>query len=165
MSILQRYFETMFITRLSFIFIALLSVSCGGGDNSGTKNANGETVIEVKIKGNSIPDMAFVPKSINIEKGSKVRLIFKNELRSKDLYQNWVLVNLGTAQDVVNDALSEDSKNSDKPSGKNVIAATPLAEPGKSVEVVFTAPGTGTYQYISTYPGSYPKVTGTLTVR
>jgi len=165
MSILQHYFETMFITRLSFIFIALLGVSCGGGDYSGTKNANGETVIEVKVKGNSIADMMFSPRDLTVEKGSKVILIFKNELRSKDLYQNWVLVNLGTAQDVVNDALSEDSKNSDKPTGKNVIAATSLAEPGKSAEVVFNAPGTGSYQYISTFPGSYPKLTGTLTVR
>jgi uncharacterized cupredoxin-like copper-binding protein len=165
MSILQRYFVTMFITRLSLIFITLLAVSCGGGDSSGTKNASGETVIEIKIKGNSIADMMFAPRSISVEKGSKVKLILKNELRTKDLYQNWVLVNLGTAQDVVNDALSEDAKNSDKPSGKNVIAATSLAEPGKSAEVIFTAPGTGSYQYISTFPGSYPKLTGTLTVR
>jgi azurin len=165
MSILQLYFEAMFITRLSFILLVLLSVSCGGENNSGTKNANGETVIEVKIKGNSIADMRFSPNSIDLEEGSKVKIILKNELKSKDLSQNWVLVNLGTAQDVVNKALSEDSKNDDIPKGKNIIAATPYADPSQSAEVVFAAPATGSYQYISTFPGSYPRLTGTLTVR
>ena len=155
----------MFITRLTLIFIALLSFSCGGAENSGTKNANGETVIEIKIKGTSIADMMYTPTQINVEKGSKIKLILKNELRSQDLYQNWVLVNLGTAENVVSDMLSEESKNDEVPTGKNVIAATSLAAPGESVEVVFMAPAIGSYQFISTFPGSYPKLSGSLTVR
>ena len=99
-----------------------------------------------------------------MNKGEKVKLTLVNAIRTEGLYQNWVLVNLGSAQEVVNNAMSEGTHNNYVPSGKNVLTATTLAAPGQQVELTFNAPSPGTYQFISTFPGNYPKMTGKLVV-
>ena len=131
---------------------------------TGTKSATGERLISVSVIGTSIADMCYSPNALNIKKGEKVKLTLKNSLRTAGLYQNWVLVNLGSAQEVVNNAMSEGTHNNYIVSGKNVLASSTLAAPGESVELNFKAPAPGTYQFISTFPGNYPKMTGKLVV-
>jgi azurin len=53
---------------------------------------------------------------------------------------------------VANNAMAEGTHNNYVPSGKNVVAASPLAAPGETVEVTFKAPAPGAYQFISTFP-------------
>jgi azurin len=60
--------------------------------------------------------------------------------------------------------MAEGTQNNYVPSGKNVVAASTLAAPGATVSVSFNAPAPGTYQFISTFPGNYPKMTGKLVV-
>ena len=43
-----------------------------------------------------------------------------------------------------------------------VFAATKLLKPGESDTITFTAPPAGTYPFICTYPGHYPKMQGKL---
>jgi azurin len=141
-----------------------LFIACGDKATSGTTSASGERLISVKVTGTSIADMRFNPNNISIKKGDRVKLTLNNTIRAEGLYQNWVLVNLGSAQEVVNNAMAEGTQNNYTPSGKNIIAATALAAPGAAVEVSFNAPAAGTYQFISTFPGNYPKMTGKLVV-
>lgn len=139
-------------------------IACGDKATSGTTSATGERLITIKVTGTSIADMRFSPNNISIKKGDKVKLTLNNTVRAEGLYQNWVLVNLGSAQEVANNAMAEGTQNNYVPSGKNVLAASSLAAPGATVEVSFNAPAAGTYQFISTFPGNYPKMTGKLVV-
>jgi azurin len=144
--------------------LLLLFVACGDKATSGTTSESGERLISIKVTGSSIADMRFSPNNINIKKGDRVKLTLNNTVRAEGLYQNWVLVNLGSAQEVANNAMAEGTQNNYVPSGKNVLAASSLAAPGATVEVSFNAPAAGTYQFISTFPGNYPKMTGKLVV-
>jgi azurin len=47
---------------------------------------------------------------------------------------------------------------------EDVYAFTPLARPGKTVEVTFKAPPAGTYTYTCTSPGHYLTMKGVFTV-
>jgi azurin len=152
------------LSVLISMFLLFSIVSCGDKAASGTTSASGERLITIKVTGTSIADMRFSPNNISIKKGEKVKLTLNNTIRAEGLYQNWVLVNLGSAQEVVNNAMAEGMQNNYVPSGKNVVTATPLAAPGATVDVSFTAPASGTYQFISTFPGNYPKMTGKLVV-
>lgn len=152
------------INALLSMLLLLTVFSCGDKATSGTTSATGERLITIKVTGSSIADMRFSPNNISIKKGDKVKLTLNNTVRAEGLYQNWVLVNLGSAQEVVNNAMAEGTQNNYVPSGKNVLAASSLAAPGTSVDVSFSAPAAGTYQFISTFPGNYPKMTGKLVV-
>jgi azurin len=44
-----------------------------------------------------------------------------------------------------------------------VIAHTPMAKPGETTEVTFTAPAAGTYPFICTVPGHYMLMKGVFT--
>lgn len=155
-----------YIIRAALMLCVFISfTSCGDKASSGTISATGERIITINVEGSSIADMRFVPNNISIKKGDRVKLTLSNTIRSEGLYQNWVLVNLGTAQEVANNAMAEGTQNNYVPSGKNVLAASTLAAPGASVDLSFNAPTVGTYQFISTFPGNYPKMTGKLTVQ
>lgn len=160
MSFSYRFSSLLFAS----VAVVLLFVSCGGSETSGTRNAAGEILITVNVKGTSMSDMRFDPMKINLPKGAKVKLTLNNQIKTEGMYQNWVLVNLGSGQEVVNDAMASGSNNNYIPNGRNVIIATPLAAPGESVTVDFTAPNSGSYNYISTYPGTFPKMIGKLVI-
>ena len=160
------YSNTIKIKLLGFLSFIASSIffSCGDSTSTGTKSTSGERVIAVKVLGTSMADMRYSPTTIKIQKGETVKLSLSNTMRSEGLYQNWVLVNLGHAQEVANNAMAEGTHNNYVPSGKNVVAASPLAAPGETVEVTFKAPAPGAYQFISTFPGNYPKMSGKLVV-
>jgi hypothetical protein len=46
----------------------------------------------------------------------------------------------------------------------DMLVHTPLAKPGETSDVTFTAPEPGTYPYICTVPGHYLMMKGVLTV-
>jgi azurin len=159
----------MIILKKAFSFFISISLiimlfSCDGSETSGTLSATGEMLITVNVKGTSPADVRFEPNRINLKKGAKVKLTLNNQLKGEGMYENWVLVNLGAGQEVVNDAMAAGSDNNYVAYGKNVIVSSPLAAPGQSVVVGFTAPGSGSYNYISTFPGNFPKMIGKLVV-
>jgi azurin len=50
------------------------------------------------------------------------------------------------------------------PENSNVLAASGLAKPNETIKLEFVAPATGSYNYICTYPGHFPKMIGKLYV-
>ncbi len=144
--------------------LLILAIACGGSDKTWQKDANGVYQVEVKVLGSGMSDMRFEPARLTLPAQSKVKLTLNNAMKSTDIYQNWVLVNMGTGQEVVNDAIAAGSNNNYVPSGRNVIAATELAASGSSVSVEFTTPASGSFNYISTYPGNFPKLIGKLSI-
>jgi len=108
--------------------------------------------------------MAFDKKALTVPTGAEVHLTLKNNATMQTLPHNWVLVRTGTEAKVAAEGLDKAADAGYVVEGDNVLAYTPLAPPGKSVEVTFTAPGPGKYPYICTFPGHYIMMKGVLTV-
>ncbi len=121
--------------------------------------------IEVEIA--SVADtMAFDKTTLTFPANARVHLVFKNNAKSDVLAHNWVLVNEKTEAKVAAAGLAAGVAAGYLPaSDDDVLASTPLAQPGKTSEVTFRAPKKpGTYPYICTFPGHYLMMKGVLTV-
>jgi len=109
--------------------------------------------------------MAFDKTALSVPAGAEVHLVLKNNATMTTLPHNWVLVKTGTEASVAAAGLKLG-----EPAGyfdardKNALAHAPLAKPGETTEVTFTAPEAGTYPYICTFPGHYMMMKGVLTV-
>ena len=109
--------------------------------------------------------MAFDKTKLSVPAGAEVHLTLKNNATMATLPHNWVLVKPGTEASVAASGLKMG-----EPAGyidvrdKNMLVHTPLAKPGETVEVTFTAPEAGSYPYICSFPGHYMMMKGVLTV-
>jgi azurin len=110
--------------------------------------------------------MAFDKTKLSVPAGAEVHLTIKNNATMATLPHNWVLVKPGAEASVAANGLKLG-----EPAGyfdvrdKNALAHTPMAKPGETTEVTFTAPTEpGDYPYICTYPGHYMMMKGVLTV-
>jgi azurin len=108
--------------------------------------------------------MTFDKTKLTVPAGAQVHLTLKNNATMKTLPHNWVLVQPGTQAKVAAEGLEKAADAGYVVEGPNVLAATPLAPPGETTEVTFTAPAAGVYPYICTFPGHYMMMKGTLTV-
>lgn len=107
--------------------------------------------------------MKFDKTSLTVPAGSEVHLVLKNA-KPGNLGHNWVLVNVGKEAAVAAAGLSAGPKGNYVTAGPDVLAFTPLAQPGTSSEVTFQAPPEGTYPYICSFPGHYLMMKGTFVV-
>ena len=81
------------------------------------------------------------------------------------MVHNVVFVTDKGAINRVGQAALSASDNEYIPDDDAIFAYTPLAQPGQTVEVTFTAPEEpGDYPYICTFPGHYSMMQGTMTV-
>ncbi len=109
--------------------------------------------------------MTYDKKELTVPAGAEVHLTFKNNATSSVLAHNWVLVNTGTEASVAAAGLKlGEAAGYLDVRDKDVLANTPLAKPGETTEVTFTAPDAGKYPYICTFPGHYMMMKGVLTV-
>ena len=110
--------------------------------------------------------MAYDKTKLSVPAGAEVHLTLKNNATMATLPHNWVLVKPGTEASVAAAGLKlgEPAAYFDG-RDKNALAHAPLAKPGESTEVTFTAPTEpGDYPYICTFPGHYMMMKGVLTV-
>jgi len=108
--------------------------------------------------------MAFDKTALTVPAGAQVHLTLKNNGVSAVMQHNWVLVNPGKEAAVAAEGLAKAATSGYVVAGPDVLAFTPLAAPGKSTEVTFTAPAAGKYPYICTCPGHSIVSKGVLTV-
>ena len=110
----------------------------------------GEAVaLEVGVNGEALE---FDVDSLSVPAGAAIFLRFDN---SSIVYQhNWVLVTMGTKDDV-STAAAEAGPEYDwlPPDDPRVLAATGLLDAGVTGSVSFTAPAAGVYEYVCTFPG------------
>lgn len=155
--------------------IGILLSSCGESakptespkeDTSSVKTPStpGEAKITITVTGSTMADMAYEPTSSSVKAGDKVTLTLINTNTMEGMLHNWVLVKLGTGQEVATAAIAAGMDKGYVPENPNVIAASPLAKPKETVSFTFTAPAAGSYNYICTYPGHFPKMLGKLIV-
>jgi azurin len=109
--------------------------------------------------------MTFDKKALSVPTGAEVHLVFKNNATMTTLPHNWVLVKPATEASVAAAGLKlgEQAGYLDV-RNKDMLVHTPMAKPGESSEVTFTAPDPGAYPYICTVPGHYMMMKGVLTV-
>lgn len=107
--------------------------------------------------------MTYDKASLTVPAGSEVHLVMKNS-KPGALSHNWVLVNPGKEAAVAAAGLPAGPAGNYLTPGPDVLAFTPLAQPGTDTEVTFKAPAVGTYPYICSFPGHYMMMKGTLTV-
>ncbi len=110
--------------------------------------------------------MTYDKSKMTVPAGAEVHLTFKNNATMATLPHNWVLVKPGTQASVAAAGL----KMGDKAGyvdvrDHDILANTPQAKPGDTVDVTFNAPDdAGDYPYICTTPGHYVMMKGVLTV-
>jgi azurin len=110
--------------------------------------------------------MAYDKTTLTVPAKAEVHLVLKNNAKLDVLPHNWVLVHEKTEAKVAAEGLPRGKEHDYLPeNSEDVIAATPLALPGKTTEVTFTAPKyPGKYPYICTVPGHYVMMKGVLDV-
>jgi azurin len=109
--------------------------------------------------------LAFDKTALSASAGQQVTVKFTDTSAAQQ--HNWVLVKGGddVAQKVATEGLTAGADKNYLPTDPaNIIANTPLANAGATVEVSFPAPPAGTYTFLCTVPGHYPLMQGTLTV-
>ena len=109
----------------------------------------------------STDEFLFTIDSLTAKSGEEVTLRFSNNAVTQQ--HNWVMVQDGTKDEVATAGLV-DPVNWLNPGDPNVIASVRLLNPGESVQVTFTAPAAGAYQFVCTYPGHNATMFGTFEV-
>jgi azurin len=175
-------------TTVALVALSLCTAACGKGDNQAGNaaatasaptpalaptaapapppSATAKPVPKVELAIESVANtMTFSKTALSVPTGAEVHLTLKNNSTMTTLPHNWVLVKTGTEASVAAAGLKYgepagyiDIHNTD------MIVHTPLAKPGESTEVTFTAPDPGAYPYVCTVPGHYMMMKGVLTV-
>jgi azurin len=180
-----------FAMRLAPLFVLVLTAGCGKDtppDTKGTTNpmptptqvvpaataapkavetAAPKPAQHVELQLATVANtMAFDKTKLSVPAGAEVHLTLKNNATMATLPHNWVLVKPGTEASVAAAGLKLG-----EPAGffdvrdHDALAHSPMAKPGETTEVTFTAPtDPGDYPYICTYPGHYMMMKGVLTV-
>jgi azurin len=168
-----------YLKSITFFALTIALIACGGEkpvDENKAENeapAKKESSIEiiteqveinVAAKGESMAEIAFEPASLTLNEGAEVTLIFKNQSSAAGMLHNFVLVPMGAGQEIATAGISAGEANNFTPNDDRIIVATKMTTMGEEVTITFTAPKKGSYHYICTYPGHFPKMVGRLTV-
>ncbi len=137
---------------------ALVSTPSSSSVSAAVVQADKAAVRTVDITGGD--DMKYSVTSIPAKRGEqlRIRLVSKGTLPKVAMAHNVVVLKAGTNQiEFVNagslaratDFIPQDKKD-------QVIAATTMAGPGETVEVIFKVPNAaGKYPYVCTFPGHF----------
>src|SRR5277367_5747318 len=88
--------------------------------------------------------MAYDQTAFTVKTGQTVHVVLTNHATSQAMKHNWVLLNPGKEDEVATAGMTAGEKAAYVPGGDaNVLAHTPLSQPGGQAEVTFTAPAPG----------------------
>ena len=112
-------------------------------------------------------EMRFEQTEFTVAPGQTVHITFNNTADNPAMSHNVVVLRSADAINAVGQAAMGASATDYIPGARldDIIANTPMAAPGETVEVTFTAPSTaGDYPFICTFPGHYMTMKGTMHV-
>lgn len=159
------------LTALSFSG-ALLIAGCGtespASETAGTPAHTAEEVVDGVRSLTLTPvgnEMRFAQTEIVASAGETIRIVFNNTATSPAMRHNVLFVRDEGSIDAVGRAAMDAGDRDFIPDHPAVIASTPMAAPGETVELTFTVPSEpGDYPFVCTYPGHYMMMRGTLRV-
>ena len=136
----------------------------GGGGGGGAPSAEPVLAMEMSV----IPgQMKFALPRFTAKPGQRVRITFTNP---DDMQHNMLMLRPGTLEAVgaLADAMAATPDGAERnyvPPTPDVMAFTPLVDPGKSFTLEFTAPRQpADYPYVCTFPGHWRVMQGVMTV-
>lgn len=124
---------------------------------------------KVTITGND--SMQFDTREFTVKSGEKVELEFKNigKLPKIAMGHNLVILKKGISSLKFGQKVMSMGANATnplpEPSMVDVIAATKLLGPGESETITFTAPESGDYQFVCSFPGHFAMMRGIMVVK
>lgn len=118
--------------------------------------------VTIEPKGNQL---LFADTSFTAAPGQKVKIVFNNTATIPAMYHNVVVLDTMDTRVITRVGQATIQNMEQIPTDPSILAHTPAAKPGETVEVTFTAPEEpGTYPYICTFPGHYDTMQGTMIV-
>lgn len=154
--------------RFHALSVALvLSIVTPGAVMTRTAGQDGARTVEVGVN----DTMKYSVTTIAVKPGETIRIVLKSTstLPKLALAHNLVILKQGTnVRKFVEAGAAARAHDFIAPAMKDrVLAATPMAGPGETVEVTFTAPQKpGSYEFICTFTGHYALgMKGTLVVK
>lgn len=176
----------MTIRSLSILFsgtlLTLTLAACGGTDASPPSGEPAATSVSTSSPASEAPaydipegaivvrpdgdQLAFADTEFTVKAGEEVTLVFQNTATAAAMSHNVLVL---TSADAINrvgqSAMAAGPAKEYIPDDEAVLAGTPVAAPGETVQVTFTAPSTpGEYPYICTFGGHYMMMQGTMMV-
>lgn len=154
---------------ISLFTLLLIPFFAANAFSGTTNNPADENVRTIKIKGTD--SMKFDVTEINAVPGEKIRIVLTtvSKLPKMAMSHNVVVLKEGTdAEAFANaSAMARDNDYIAPEMEDQIIAATPLAGGGETVEITFTVPqDAGSYTYICSFPGHFlGGMKGTLNVK
>jgi azurin len=122
--------------------------------------------LKLNAKGNTIDDIAFKQDTLEAKAGSLIKLTLVNEGIDMPMVHNVVITKPDKYKLVALAGAKIGAPGNYVPESAAVIAASPLALPGQTVELEFTAPiEPGSYNFVCTYPGHWKKMNGVFIVK
>lgn len=113
--------------------------------------------------------MKFSVATIEAKAGEQLTIRLKNigTLPKEAMGHNWVLLKAGSdiATFATTASAARDKEYIPDALKDQIVAHTALLGPGKSDEVTFTVPATGTYPFLCSFPGHFALMKGTLNVK
>jgi azurin len=104
-------------------------------------------------------NMKFAPAILRVKAGDKVKVSLKvvSAMPKMVMAHNFVLLKAGAdaAAVATAGAAARDTAHISPKSKPQILAASALAGAGETVDVEFTAPAAGKYQFICTFPGHF----------
>lgn len=149
--------------KICFALISL-TLLCACGNNSETHKNGSESKEEKNLEefdfyinaiGNTMQDMKYDVKLIEVTAGSQVNITLVNKADSSAtaMRHNIVFVKNGASEQIANEGIAYKNNAHVPPNNPNVIAYSQVAMPGETVKISFTAPEKGEYEFLCSYPG------------
>ncbi|WP_018477911.1 plastocyanin/azurin family copper-binding protein [Pontibacter roseus] len=122
--------------------------------------------LSIRAVGTEEESMAFDQDTLEVKANALVKLELINEGSDPKMIYNIVFTQPGQYKRAAQEGSKAGATANYLPDSSIIIAASPLALPGQTVKLEFVAPeSTGTYDFVSTYPGDYERMRGTLIVK
>ena len=158
------------------LVFAFAFAACGGSEQAPESEmemeAGSEETEATSVSITIQPDgdnMMYAVESITAAAGSEVTLVLENTATAPAMIHNIVLLTTDSDEEATRigmAALAAGEAMDYVPEDEAILAYTPMANPGETVEVTFTAPSEpGSYRFICTYPGHFATMQGVLVVQ
>lgn len=126
--------------------------------SSSVPEVRADTTVVVRTTGSNL---SFTPNQLTLKEGMTVLVRYEN---AGTLPHNIVLLRSRSQIDAIGIAALDAAATDYVPNGYDdeILAASPLAAPGETVEFTFTVPPGGEYPFICTYPGHFRAMQGVI---